>query len=740
MKSSFSESKTPAVSAWIAALLSLIIPGLGQFYLGRRPRGIGIFVAVAALGFLVAWSELPGLFIGVALIWLWNLFDAYALARGEALSPSLVVIVALLITYGIGWKEIGVDVNKVVTRFTDMKPVLLDLVHPDVYAFHQTQQVGTANFYTPCGPGGSGQPAVPPGQPELLLEPTCGDAGQPVTIHGLHFTPDEHGTLVWVDPIGNETELRDATTKQFIDLVPNASGEFTITIPVPSVIPAGQKITQPLQNQVEARFTKSVGNPYPSDIFVLVMQKMVETVALALMATLFSIILAIPLSFLAARNIVGTTNAGVVLYYVMRMFFNVVRSVDPLVWGLVVVVWVGLGPFAGVLALTIHSIAALGKLYSEEVEHIDPGPVEAIRATGANFFQTIRYAVVPQIVPSFLGYTLLRWDINVRSATIVGFVAGGGIGFLLIQFIQKGAYNQYATTMWAIAIVVYVLDYASAKWRERILQTETRAAAEAPKPFFSSWRNIAVTVIGLVVFVAAWNISQIDPASFLNPGKNFGSLVHDFVTVDLGSNTVSVVSDLMLQTILMALLATTLGGALAIPFSFLAARNLTGRSRLLVWIYYITRTVFNLFRSIEALVYVTLFIIWVGIGPFAGMMALSVATFALLGKLFSEAIENVDTGPMEAITATGANRLQTIVYGIIPQIVPPFISYAIYQWDINIRISTIIGFGGGGGIGFQLQTWMNMLQYHKAGTAVLAIVIVVTVMDFLSAKIRERMV
>ena len=100
----------------------------------------------------------------------------------------------------------------------------------------------------------------------------------------------------------------------------------------------------------------------------------------------------------------------------------------------------GAGAFAGMLALTIHSIAALAKLFSEEIEHIDPGPVEAVRATGANLLQVIRYAMIPQIVPPFLAYTLLRWDINMRSATVVGFVAGGGIGFFVVETIRLGAY------------------------------------------------------------------------------------------------------------------------------------------------------------------------------------------------------------------------------------------------------------------------------------------------------------
>jgi len=130
---------------------------------------------------------------------------------------------------------------------------------------------------------------------------------------------------------------------------------------------------------------------------------------------------------------------------------------------------------------------------------------------------------------------------------------------------------------------------------------------------------------------------------------------------------------------------------------------------------------------------------WLSFGSFPGFLALTVVTIASLGKLFSEAVEGIDSGPIEALQATGANRLQVVVYGIVPQIVPNFISFIIYHWDINIRISTIIGFVGGGGIGYYLSQKINLLNYHQAGTAIWAIVIVVWAMDFLSSEVRKRL-
>jgi phosphonate ABC transporter permease subunit PhnE len=157
-------------------------------------------------------------------------------------------------------------------------------------------------------------------------------------------------------------------------------------------------------------------------------------------------------------------------------------------------------------------------------------------------------------------------------------------------------------------------------------------------------------------------------------------------------------------------------------------------------IYFITRTLLNATRSVESLVMVIVFAVWVGIGPFAGALALALHTVAALAKLYSEQVESILPGPMEAIQATGANRMQLIAYAVVPQIIPPYISFTMYRWDINVRMSTIIGFAGGGGIGFLLQQNINLLDYRAASAQMLAIAIVVATMDFVSSTMRERFV
>lgn len=160
---------------------------------------------------------------------------------------------------------------------------------------------------------------------------------------------------------------------------------------------------------------------------------------------------------------------GNFIYSLTRSVLNVIRSIEPLIMAVIFVVWVGLGPFAGVMALTLHTIAALGKLFSEQIEGISSGPIEAINATGANRLQMVVFAVIPQIVPLYIAYTLYRWDINVRMSTIIGFVGGGGIGFLLSQSIRLLRYSDASVMMLAIALVVSLLDYVSAQVRTRII-------------------------------------------------------------------------------------------------------------------------------------------------------------------------------------------------------------------------------------------------------------------------------
>jgi phosphonate transport system permease protein len=203
---------------------------------------------------------------------------------------------------------------------------------------------------------------------------------------------------------------------------------------------------------------------------------MMETVHMAFIALVISVIIAFPLAFFASRNtldiIIPAKNfAGVatkkVLYAATRFLANLSRSINELVWALIFVSAVGLGPMAGILALGIHTAGVLIKLFSEGIEAIDSEPVNALTATGASFIKVIRFAVIPQILPFFVSMILYRFESDVRSATILGFTGAGGIGVFLYDKL-RGYDNHHVTTILIVIIItVAVVDRISAIIRRR---------------------------------------------------------------------------------------------------------------------------------------------------------------------------------------------------------------------------------------------------------------------------------
>lgn len=193
----------------------------------------------------------------------------------------------------------------------------------------------------------------------------------------------------------------------------------------------------------------------------------IETVFMAFLATLLSIPAAFLLSFLCAKNIMKGPIAFPI-YLSLRTILNAVRSVEALIWAIIFSVWVGIGPFAGMLALMLHSVASLAKQYSEMVETVSDGPIEGILSTGATKMQTIWFAIVPQVILPYISFTIYRWDINIRMATIIGLVGGGGIGTLLVQYQGQAMWSEVGCIIFVIAIVVWLMDATSAYIREAL--------------------------------------------------------------------------------------------------------------------------------------------------------------------------------------------------------------------------------------------------------------------------------
>jgi phosphonate transport system permease protein len=467
--------------AWLLGAASAIVPGLGQMLGRRRGRGLAILALVLIMLGLIAWIITPqepalepipvkgdrsylGWLVVVAIVWAWNIWDAARPGGVRAWAP-LLAATAMFLT--LGWQVTRIDPAALAQNTDRVMLILRPMLRPDFLEPRAERLESWVSLEVPCGE------TPPPGANSLdgrtlTLSAGCAVVGNLLTVTGSGFWPNFEAQLVWQSPIGDFFPLRTPDAPEGVTATTDSGGNFTATFEVPNAIPPGIDPNLAQDQRLYVRQEQPLGGYELSTNGYFVLLGVYQTLALALMATTLGALLAIPISFLAARNLMGANPLTLAIYVAVRTLLNIVRSIESLIIAIVFVVIVGLGPFAGMLALALHTIAALAKLYSEVIEGIDPGPIEAMRATGANWLQVVRYGVVPQVVPSFTAFTIYRWDINVRASTIIGFVGGGGIGFFLIQWINLGDYRAVSASFLAILVIVMIMDFVSARVRARL--------------------------------------------------------------------------------------------------------------------------------------------------------------------------------------------------------------------------------------------------------------------------------
>ena len=256
---------------------------------------------------------------------------------------------------------------------------------------------------------------------------------------------------------------------------------------------------------------------------------------------------------------------------------------------------------------------------------------------------------------------------------------------------------------------------------------DTASLAHPPKP---SLLKLVIYGLALAVLVWAWRGAEIRPLALLQDAGNMATFASDFFPPNFKDWRYYV--DEMLITIQIAVWGTVLAVVFAIPFGLLAAENIAP-----VWIRQPVRRLMDALRAINEMVFAMLFVVAVGLGPFAGVMALFIHTTGILAKLFSEAVEAIDPRPVEGIRDTGATLQEEIVYAVIPQVLPLWISYSLYRFESNVRSATVVGMVGAGGIGVVL--WEVIRGFYFAETCALMIIIIATVslLDMVSAQLRK---
>jgi phosphonate ABC transporter permease subunit PhnE len=599
----------------------------------------------------------------------------------HALGTFLVVAVILIVyAYGFQVTQVNLEKPKEARRQTQLTNIIRGLAQPRLLEYEQQRLEIDAPVVMPCNPNVTLPPVDKSGR-YITVTPDCVPLGGEVTVKGYNFTPGETVYLYFIPEapsVQEQIELKLANEPIQV----NDQGEFSYTVSMRNDRPSDQV------QYIRAVVIQRSGLPQASQTLKDTINKIIETVFLALIATTLGTALAIPISFLAARNLManvvspfGSIMTGLLLapvgWFVGSNLFRLVKNGAN-----------GLAQNAGVgVILLIVSLVILWlftRLLAQEYQG--------------------RFAAWRQRLLG-LAFVLL-------AIFALGLLGTLGISFGPWLQAKLGPFGFLGNFVFVISdLITIVLPLLGALGGLFLFGS---LASSLSGRFLRAARPPVAKVFTVIVSPLAGALLAAIAAAGIAWLYEVGN-VAEFVGVP-------------------ALLVG--GGMLAVSLLFDVERPVaTG-----LILYNVTRTVLNALRSIEPLIMVVAFAVWVGIGPFAGVMALALHTIAGLGKLYSEQVENILPGPIEAVTATGANRLQTIVYAVIPQIVPPYLAFTLYRWDINVRMSTIIGFGGGGGIGFLVQQNLNLLKYRDASVQMIAIAIVVASLDYLSARVRERII
>jgi phosphonate ABC transporter permease subunit PhnE len=591
-----------------------------------------------------------------------------------------ILIVLVIYAYGFEVTKISLDELSSERRQQSFVRVLRALASPDIIEYEQEQVETSIPYYIPCPPGGPEAVDIPEpqaGEPYVAVEPPCAEPRSVVQVQGYNFPSNSSGPVQFIPPSG--VALLSRTVE--ID----RSGNFTLNYTLPNRPDDSEQAIR-----VIAR--TQVGTPRLTKTALDTWEKIIETIFLALLATTLGTIFAVPLSFFAARNLMKDITSTVI-----GLALTIFAWPIGIALGWILANWVGQTSLALTLNPLVNAIGIFGGFALVVGAFRWALPQEDMRRPDAST-RIVRILVLigSTVAFLFIAFVLARFMVNIGGSLALTL---GSFSFLGVFIRNIGEILQITISLLAALAMGGGLSSFAARLGRKMQETFSPSLQVVTK-------TVLITMAGMFL------------AALIGAGIDWIYLIND-------------------PTVTMYIPAVV-GGAVGLGAAFRARKIDSLPTGLIV--YYIARLIFNGLRSIESLVMAIVFVVWVGVGPFAGVLALALHTIASQAKLFSEQVESILPGPIEAIKATGADRLQTIIYAVMPQIIPPYISFTMYRWDINVRMSTIIGLAGGGGIGFLLLQNANLLNYRAASVQMLAIVIVVSIMDYFSSYMREKVV
>ena len=414
--------------------------------------------------------------------------------------------------------------------------------------------------------------------------------------------------------------------------------------------------------------------------------------------------------------------------WLARFLLGFFRSIPEIVWAYIFVRILGLGPGAAVFAIALTVGGSIGKLYSELAEAVDPRTVHALRATGATRWAILLFAVLPQVGRQWIAYALFRLECNIRSGTILGVVGAGGLGSEIALSIRYFQYEKLATTLLAVLAFVVVLELVSAELRKRDFR----------------W-TVGFASIGTIASLIALDIPWRDLFS------GSGTSMFVFTGLTASAEFLKVALGQVGETLMMAWVATVISAVIAFVLSPVAASHLMtgsylpdpvrrqGIGRLISQsIKWSSRWTLQVTRAMPELTLALVFVVWVGAGPLAGILAIMVHNIGVLGRLYSDVLEEVEPGPPAALQAQGASPLATFLFGVLPQVGARLTAFTLYRFEVNVRATAMVGFVGAGGIGDALHTAISLFHLRDLTLLLIIMLIVVSVVDAIGDRLRAR--
>ncbi|WP_343639414.1 phosphonate ABC transporter, permease protein PhnE [Roseateles sp.] len=465
-----------------------------------------------------------------------------------------------------------------------------------------------------------------------------------------------------------------------------------------------------------------------------------RTVAMATAGLVLAWVIAVPLALLATARLSVSAVAGrmgavpAALRWAVRLVLIVLRSVPELVWALMLVRVIGLGPGAGVLAIALSYGGMLGKVYAEILESADAAPTQALLRGGAGRLQALLFGTLPGCADELVSYTVYRWECAIRSSVVLGFVGAGGLGQQLDNATKMFAGSEVATILLIFIALVALADRLSAWLRP------ARAAGQGVEPQGLPGRPPARW--GVRVLLAG--LLALGVASFVSLPLRWGELLGWEALAQMGRflaeffppqgapDVLARVGQGALETLAMSALGSGLAAIAGLAIALLASRP-PGALR------WASRLLLNALRSVPELVWASILLVAAGLGPMPGTLALALHTTGVLGRLMAEALENAPPQTAQALRWAGASRWQVFAFATLPQAAPQLLSYTLYRWENNIRAATVLGVVGAGGLGQMLMLHLSLFQMRETCTVLLAMLALVMLVDACSYAARRRL-